>query len=81
VIRGRVSEYHLEIRDFEHPQVVSGLNVTLRNRGGLVNPGGVLFGEQCRGCTVRGLTSTERIARGKPVKHPRALTHQWKRVH
>jgi hypothetical protein len=78
IIQSGSRDYHFEFREFEHPQLVCGLKVRLKNKQKLpVTAAGVLLGNPYRKCVVSSLKCSSLLKPGKEMNHSRPITEHW----
>jgi hypothetical protein len=77
-INGANSKYHIELRKFDHPQMVNGLHLSIRNRWTKKKPVGVLTGMHHKHCVIKRLTSTRDIEYKCSLPCKKKVEMEWR---
>ena len=78
VINGTDSKYHIELRKFDHPQMVNGLHLSIRNRRTKKKSVGVLTGMHHKHCVIKRLTSTRDIEYKCSLPCKKEVKMEWR---
>jgi hypothetical protein len=76
---GKYRKYYLELRRFDHPQVVNGLSVKIKSRPNVNRISGVLTGMKYRNCIVKKIDSCKSVPRDNSLQSIRMTTEHWKK--